>query len=270
MDYEDIRVEITDGIARITLDRPEQRNAFSGRMGISLGRAYQACDTNDEVRAVVLTGSGDAFCVGADFSGGGEVFEKQESVKFSAAGFDPPAFRVRKPVIAAVNGHAVGIGLSIVMQCDIRIFALEGKYGFLHTRRGVLPDAYSHWTVPRAIGHARTADLFLTGRRFQGQEALDLGLASRAVTRDDVLPAAMEIARDIAVNVAPLSAALSKTLLWDETADNPAAVERKETALHHAVMGQPDALEGAMAFLEKRDPDWQLRVGADWPKEWPK
>lgn len=270
MNYEDLSVAIDNGVATITLDRPEQRNAFSGAMGLSLGRAYQACDENDDIRAVVLTGAGDSFCVGADFSAGAEVFEKQEAVEFSAAAFDPPAFRVRKPVIAAVNGHAVGLGLSIAMQCDIRIFALEGKFGFLHTRRGVLPDAYSHFTVPRAIGHAKAADIFLTGRRFDGREAFELGLASRALPQGEVLAAALETAHDIARNVAPLSAALSKALLWDETATTAAAVERKETALHHAVMGQPDALEGAMAFLEKREPNWLLRVGKDWPKEWPK
>jgi enoyl-CoA hydratase/carnithine racemase len=237
-------------------------------MGESLGRAYRACDADDEVRAVVLTGAGDSFCVGADFSTtGGETFAKQEEGSFSAAAVDPPAFRVRKPVIAAVNGHAIGIGLTLPMQCDIRVFAREGKYGFLHVRRGVLPDAYAHWTVPRAIGFARTAELFLTGRRFGGDEAGTLGLASRVVPAADVLHTALEIAGDIAQNVAPLSAALCKHLLWEGRTLSAEEAERRETALHHVLMGRPDAMEGVLAFLEKRAPRFTLRVPRDWPDE---
>lgn len=262
-------LEIADGVATVTLNRPDDDNAFSGRMGKELGEAYRECDRNDDVRAVVLTGAGRAFCVGADFGGGSGVFEKQDEADFSAAAFEPPAFEVRKPVIAAVNGHAVGIGLTIPMQCDIRLFAREGKYGFLHVRRGVIPDAYAHWTVPRAVGFARAAELFLTGRRMTGDECVAMGLGSRSLAAAEVVPAALEIARDIAVNVAPLSAALSKRLLWESRGLTAEEVERKETALHHVVMGRPDALEGVMAFLERRPPSWQLRVPKDWPEEWP-
>jgi enoyl-CoA hydratase/carnithine racemase len=227
MDYQDIRFELRDGVAVITLHRPEQRNAFSGRMGVELGRAYTACDQDDDVRAVVVTGAGDAFCAGADLAPGGQTFEKRDEPEFSAAGVEPPAFAIRKPVIAAVNGHAVGIGLTLAMQCDVRLLALEGKYGFLHVRRGVIPDAYSHWTVPRAIGFARTADLFLTGRTFRGAEAERLGIASRALPAAEVLPAALEIARDIAVNTAPLSVALCKRLLWEGEALSKEEVGRR-------------------------------------------
>ncbi len=269
MSLQDVTLAFDGGVALITLDRPAHRNAFSGRMGEDLGRAYTECDRNDDVRAVVLTGAGKDFCVGADFAAGADVFAKRDEPGFSAAGVDPPAFAIRKPVIAAVNGHAVGIGLTLPMQCDIRLFAREGKYGFLHVRRGVLPDAYSHWTVPRAIGFARTAELFLTGRLFDGDEALALGLASRVLPAAEVLPAALEIARDIAANTAPLSVALCKRLLWEGRCLGADEIGRKETALHHVVMGQPDALEGVMAFLERRAPRWQLRVSRDWPKEWP-
>jgi enoyl-CoA hydratase/carnithine racemase len=270
MSYRDIRFDVDGGVATITLNRPEQRNAFSGKMGSELGEAYTECDRDDDIRAVVLTGAGSAFCVGADFTTtGGETFAAQERSTFSSSGVEPPAFAVRKPVIAAVNGHAVGIGLTLAMQCDIRLFAEDAKCGFLHVRRGVIPDAYSHWTVPRAIGFARTAELFLTGRRFTGAEAAEMGLASRALPAADVLPAALEIARDIATNVAPLSAALCKRLLWEAHAMSREEVGRKETALHHVVMGRPDAVEGVMSFLERRTPRWQLRVGKDWPDEWP-
>ena len=173
-------------------------------------------------------------------------------------------------MIAAVNGNAVGIGLSLPMQADIRIFAREGKYGFLHVRRGVLPDCYAHYTVPRAIGFARTAELFLTGKKLTGDEVVEYGLGSHVVPAADVLARAMEIARDIAVNVAPVSAAVCKKLLWESEGLGPAAIERKETALHHVLMGEADALEGAMAFIERRDPQWKLAVSKHWPKDWPK
>ncbi len=269
MTYQDIGFEIADRVAVITLRRPDHLNAFSGRMGLELAAAYRECDRSDDVRAVVLTGAGRAFCAGADMTAGAETFAKQDDATFSAAGVETAAWDVRKPVIAAINGHAVGIGLTLAMQCDIRLVAREAKCGFVHVRRGVIPDAYAHWSVPRAIGLARAAELFLTGRLFSGEEAVDLGLASRALPAAEVLPTAVEMARDIAVNVAPLSAALSKRLLWESRTLAREEVGRKETTLHHLVMGRPDALEGVLAFLERRVPRWQLRVSQDWPAHWP-
>jgi enoyl-CoA hydratase/carnithine racemase len=266
---EHVRYEVHDRIAVVTLNRPEKLNAFSGAMAEGLARAYEESDRDDEIRAVVLTGAGRAFCAGADLDPGGETFASQDPESFRAAGVRVAAWDVRKPVIAAINGHAVGIGLTLAMQCDIRIVAREAKCGFVHVRRGVLPDAYSHWTVPRAIGFARAADLFLTGRLFEGEEAVRLGIASRALAAADVLPAALEIARDLAVNTAPLSVALSKRLLWEARALTCEEVGRKETALHHMVMGKPDATEGVLAYLERREPRWQLRVSDEWPKKWP-
>ena len=174
---------------------------------------------------------------------------------------------MRKPVIAAVNGHAVGIGLTLAMQCDIRLVAIEAKLAFAHVRRGVLPDAHSHWTVPRAIGFARTAELFLTGRHLTGGEAAAIGLVSRALPAAEVLPAALAIARDIATNCAPLSVALSKRLLWESRGLTREEVGQRETDYHHVVMGQPDALEGVMSFLERRPPRWSLAVPRDWPEK---
>jgi enoyl-CoA hydratase/carnithine racemase len=261
----EVLVEVGDGVAVLTLHRPERRNAFTGRMGRELGDAYRRCDADDDVRAVVLTGTAPAFCAGADLSGGGDTFARRDEASFSAAGVSPPAWEVRKPVIAAINGHAIGIGLTLALQCDIRLIAEEGKYGIVQVRRGVMPDASSHWTLPRLAGFAAAADVLLTGRTFDGREALRLGLASRCLPADDVLPAAMEIARDIAVNVAPLSAAVTKRLLWQSPALSPEEVGRLETELHHHLMSGPDAKEGALAFLERRDPEWQGRVSRDWP-----
>jgi enoyl-CoA hydratase/carnithine racemase len=265
--FEDVRFERVDGnVALITLQRPDQLNAFSGRMGVELGRAYRRCDGDDSIRAVVITGAGRAFCAGADLGAGSHTFESQDPGSFSAgAGIDPPAWQVRKPVIAAINGHAVGIGLTLAMQCDIRLVAIEAKCGFVQVRRGVLPDCHSHWTVPRAVGFARATELFLTGRLFRGDEAAEMGIASRALDAADVLPAALDIARDIARNTAPLSVALSKRLLWESPAPSREWVGRKETELHHHVMGRADAAEGVMAYLEKRAPEWKLSVTRDWP-----
>jgi enoyl-CoA hydratase/carnithine racemase len=269
MDYRDIRFELADGIAVITLNRPDQLNAFSGRMGAELEHAYRFCDETDEVRAVILTGAGRAFCAGADMSGGADTFAKQDSDEFSAAAVAVPAWEVRKPVIAAMNGHAVGLGLTLALQCDLRIAANEGKYGVLQVRRGVMPDAYSHWTLQRLVGIERAAFLLLTGKKISGEEAASMGLVLQSLPGDEVLGAARAIAQDIAANTAPLSVAITKKLLWQSANLTPAEVEQFETELHHHLMGKPDAVEGAVAYLERRAPKWQLTVSGDWP-DWPR
>jgi enoyl-CoA hydratase/carnithine racemase len=268
MEPQEIRFEQQDGVALVTLQRPDQLNAFTGRMGRELGEAYRRCDGDDAIRAVVLTGAGRAFCAGADLAAGANAFGKQEEAGFSAAGVDPPAFAVRKPVIAALNGHAIGIGLTLALQCDVRFLAREGKYGVVQVRRGVMPDAYSHWTLPRIVGHARAAEVLLSGRRYTGEEAYALGLANHLLPAAEVLPAALEFARDVADNAAPLSVALAKRLLWESADLSAADVERKETALHHVLMGREDAREGGLAWVERRPPRFTSRVAHDWP-DWP-
>src|SRR6266581_1876775 len=191
MSYEQILYDVADSVATITLNRPDRLNAVTARSIDELIAAFDAADADDGVRAVVVTGAGRAFCAGADMEPGGDTFAAPQGDDFTASPVQPPAWDVRKPVIAAINGHAIGIGLTLAMQCDIRLVADDAKLGFVHVRRGVLPDAHSHWTVPRAVGFARAADLFLTGRTFTGREAVELGLASRALPADDVLPAAL-------------------------------------------------------------------------------
>jgi len=268
VDYQDIRFEVSGGVAVIELHRPEHLNTYTGRMGIELGDAYRTCDSDDAIRAVVLTGAGRAFCAGADMSVGEETFAKQDRQTFSAAGVDPPAWEVRKPVIAAMNGHAIGIGLTLALQCDIRIAANEGKYAVVQVRRGVMPDGYSHWTLPRIVGMARAADILLTGRTITGAEAAEMGIVSRSLPAAEVLPAARDIAQDIAVNTAPLSVAVTKRLLWESPGLSRADVGRKETELHHHLMGLPDAIEGPVAWIERRPPQWKLSPTRDWPL-WP-
>ena len=265
---EPLRFELVDGVATLTLSRPDRLNAFSGPMGEALSAAYRRCDEDDSVRAVVLTGAGRAFSAGADMGDAARTFQVTNPRTFSAAAIDFPAFRVRKLVIAAVNGHALGLGFTLAMQCDLRFFAREGRYGIVQVRRGAMPDAYSHWTVLRAVGIARAAELLLTGRTFGGEELERLGVASRVLPTAEVLPAAHELARDVAANAAPLSVAVSKRLLWEAPLLSPDEVERKETALHLHLFKRPDAVEGPVAFVEKRTPRWQGRVSRDWP-DWP-
>jgi enoyl-CoA hydratase/carnithine racemase len=265
---EDLRFDLEDGVAVLTLNRPEKLNAFSGAMGEALGDAYRRCDEDDAVRAVVLTGAGRAFCAGADMSDAAATFDVSALDDFSAAAVAFPAFRVRKLVIAAVNGHAIGLGLTLAMQCDVRFLAREGKYGIVQVRRGVMPDAYSHATVLRAVGLARAAEILLTGRTFVGDEVEALGIASRVLPAAEVLPAALELARDVAANAAPVSLAVSKRLLWEAPLLSLDDVERKETALHLHLMTRADAIEGPVAHMQKRAPEWKLKVSEDWP-EWP-
>jgi enoyl-CoA hydratase/carnithine racemase len=261
----DLTVDVEKGVAVLTLNRPERLNAYTAEMGALLSRAYADCDGDDDVRAIVVTGAGRAFCAGADFSGGTSPFDAPGD-EFSASPITPAAFELRKPVIAAVNGHAIGIGLTIALQADLRIVADDAKYGVVQVRRGVIPDCMAHWTLARLTTLGVAADMLLTGRTFDGAEAARLGLANRALPADRVLDHAVGVARDIAVNVAPLSAALSKRLLWDTAINGytPRQVAALETRLHRRVMGSADAREGVAAFVERRPPSFTSRLSRDW------
>jgi enoyl-CoA hydratase/carnithine racemase len=273
-DLSDVTLEVRERVAVVVLDRPDRKNAFTGAMGEGLGRIYAHCDRDDEVRVVVVTGAGDAFCAGADLTPAGDTFAAPTDRAddggrraFTSSPVRPTAWEIRKPVIAAMNGHAIGIGMSLAMQCDLRFMATGAKYGFVHNRRGVLPDAHAHWTVPRAVGFARAADLLLSGRHFTAEEAVAMGLAAGALPADDVLPTALEYARDVAVHAAPLSVALSKRILWHQPSLDADECDRLETAYHEVVMGRSDAREGVLAYLERRSPRWELSPTRDWPAD---
>ena len=254
--YESITYDAPGGVATVTLHRPEVRNAFNGQMGDELSDAFRRADADDSVRAVVLTGAPPAFCSGADLQDGADTFRPRDAGGFSAGALAFRPWDVRKPVIAAVNGHAVGIGFTLTLQCDIRLFATDAKYGIVQVRRGVMGDAYSHWTLPRIVGQSRAAEILLAGRLFDGARAMELGLCSQVLPNDEVLPAALEFARDIAQHTAPRSVAASKALLWETWQLDRDEVERRETALHHDLMAHPDAREGVVAYLERRPPRW--------------
>ncbi len=159
-------------------------------------------------------------------------------------------------MIAAVNGHAIGLGLTLAVQCDLRFFAADGRYGVVQVRRGVVGDAYSHWLLPRLVGIANAAEILLTGATFDGRRAVELGLGSRVLPAGEVLPAALEVAADIAANTAPMSVAASKRLLWDSFELDRESVGRRETEIHLALMAHDDAREGVRAHLAGRPPAW--------------
>jgi enoyl-CoA hydratase/carnithine racemase len=260
--------DVQEGIGLITFNQPESRNTLSADMMEALGEAYQRCDADDAIRVVVVTGAGEAFCAGADMSGGGETFDgDSQSMNFSSCPLSFQAWDVRKPVIAACNGHAIGVGLGIALQADLRIFAAEGKYGFLQNRRGVVADFAAEYVLPRLVGFERAFELLVRAPRLSGVEAGEWGLASRVLPAGEVLNTALEIARDMAVNCSPLVMGMHKRLLWQGLAISlPELIDLETRALHHS-MAKPDAVEGGMAWFEKRDPEWQARVGEDWP-EW--
>ncbi len=267
MDYEAILLDVEDQVATITLNRPERMNAWNAQMGAELGDALFACNENDEVRAVVITGAGRAFCAGADLGGGGDTFGGRERRQQEA----PPEprqnllpWQVDKPVIAAINGHAVGVGITYPMTCDIRYVAENAKIQFAFVRRGIIPELSSHVIVSRVAGLSNAADLLVTGRMVLGKEFAEMGLASKALAAEEVLPAALEHARDVA-NAAPVSVAISKRLLWEGLTSTVPEMGRRENQLFAWAGNQPDAREGVVSFLEKRPPKWNLSASQDKP-----
>jgi len=262
-----LRFEVDGPVAVLTLDRPERLNAFSGEMGHALEHAYRRCDGDDSVRAVVLTGAGRGFCAGADLDPGASTFAAPAHAEaFRSDPFSFHAWDVRKPVIAAVNGAAVGIGLTMALQCDLRYVAADAKLGIVQTRRGILPDLRSHWTLPRLVGHGRAAELLLTGRMFTGEDAAAWGLANEALPAGQVLDRALEVAHDVATNTAPRSVAASKALLWRSPTPDSDEVDRVERKAHLRLMGSPDAAEGVLAWVEQRDPRWEGTLEDGWPR----
>lgn len=269
--YETLLTEVSQGVATIWLNRPDRRNAFSGRMTEELYAAFGAYDADDDVRAIVVTGSGRYFSAGADLERGGGTFshsdeEYKKRAEEEARRAVP--WKMRTPVIAAMNGSAVGMGLTLPMQWDVRYAAADAKYGFVFNRRGIIPEANSTWIVPRLAGVSRAMELLLSGRIFSGAEAAEIGLVSRALPADEVLPAARDLARDIAANTAPVSVAATKALVYG-------GLEEPDRDAHHAVESrvfrwsgrQADAAEGVTSFLEKRPPAWKLSKNADFPPD---
>ena len=268
-DYTAILTKVEDGVATIWLNRPEHRNAFSTEMREEMYAALADFEADDAVRAIVVTGAGRYFSAGADLSRGGNTFRgSRESQPASRERPTVPAWQMRTPVIAAMNGSAVGMGMTIPMTWDIRIAAADARYGFVFPRRGIVAEAGSTWVVPRLIGASRALEVMLTGRLISGTEAAEMGLMSRALPAEEVLPAALDIARDIAANTSAMSVAATKALIYRGLAEPDRAAH---LALEHEVFRwsgrQADAAEGVVAFLEKRPPEWKLSKSRDYPPQ---
>jgi enoyl-CoA hydratase/carnithine racemase len=263
---DELQFDVADGVAVITMNRPEAFNSISAGMISGIGDAYERCDRDDGIRVVVLTGAGKVFSAGADMSAGGDTFDSTaQTVAIDSCPLRVQAWDIRKPVIAACNGHAVGAGLGLAVQADMRVFANEGKYGFLQSRRGVVTDFAMEYVLPRLVGLERAFELLVRAPRLSGAEAVSWGLAGRSVPGDQVLETALEIARDIASHCAPLVVGLHKRLLWqglDMSLPELAAAETR--ALNHT-MSLPDAVEGGMAYIERRIPRWTASVTDEWP-----
>jgi len=262
------KIDLKDGIATVTLNRPEKMNAWTAQMGAELNEHLVRCDEDDAVRAVVVTGAGRAFCAGADLERGGETFAGGAD---SAAAGRPrrvvQPWEVRKPIIAAINGPAVGVGMTLPLQYDLRVAAKDAKLGFLFVRRGVMTELSSTWILPRLVGIARAADLLLSGRIVSGEEAAALGLVNEAVPKERVLERAREKAREIAENCAPVSVALTKRMIWEHLGGPPPVeVAKREAKALWALGRMADSREGVQSFLEKRKPRWSLSVTKDAPE----
>jgi enoyl-CoA hydratase/carnithine racemase len=277
--FETLRYAVEDGVATITLHRPEQLNAFTGQMMQDLIAAFDATDADDNVRAVIVTGSGRAFCAGADLSGGSATFdyEKRFGAKPDTAHRDGGGrvslriFRSLKPVIAAVNGAAVGVGVTMQLPMDIRLASTDAKFGFVFARRGITPEAASSWFLSRVVGISTALEWCYTGRVFSAQEALERGLVRSLHAPEDLLPAARAIAREIVENAAPVSVAISRQLIWRMAgASHPMEAHKLDSRAIQSRGRSADVKEGVSAFLEKRPAAFPDRVSQDMPDffEW--
>jgi enoyl-CoA hydratase/carnithine racemase len=271
--------EKKDGVVLITLNRPDHLNAFTPVMREELIRLLAEADQDDTVRAVVVTGAGKAYCAGADLSSGGSAFDRSQqdgrSVPISqhrdGGGRTALAiFNCRKPVIAAINGHAVGVGMTMTLAMDVRVAAEDAKIGFVFVRRGVVPEACSSWFLPRIVGISKAAELVYTGRVFRAREEAHSGLFNYVLPQPEVLPKALSIAREIAENTAPVSVTLSKALLWHGLGEaDPQSMHLIDSKCFYWAGRQKDAFEGVQSFLEKRPPRFGLKVPTDLPDFYP-
>ena len=278
MRYEQIRYDVDAGVATITLHRPDKLNAFTARMMHELIDAFDHADMDDGVRAVIVTGAGRAFCAGADLSGGSGAFDhahgtKPLSIEEHRDGGGVLTLRIfasKKPVIAAINGAAVGVGITMTLPMDVRIVAAGAKIGFVFARRGIVPEACSSWFLPRIVGISRAAEWVYTGRVFDAAEAHAAGLVSRVVGPDAVVDTARALAREIADNTSAMSVALSRQLLWRMLgADHPMEAHKVDSLCIYWMGQSADAHEGVASFLEKRPPKFTLRPSADMPPFYP-
>ncbi|MEY2461777.1 MAG: hypothetical protein QOG30_3607 [Acidimicrobiaceae bacterium] len=277
MEYSQITYEVADRVLTITLDRPDRLNAFTYVMHQELLDAFDRADADDDVRVIVVTGRGRGFCAGADLGeAGGSTFDHTELLAEQGQHRDEGGlvslriFNCTKPVIAAVNGPAVGVGVTMTLPMDIRLASEEARFGFVFARRGIVPEAASSWFLPRVVGINKAAEWTYTGRVFPASEALDAGLVRSVHPPDELLPAAYAIAREIADNTSAVSVALTRQMLWRMLGEpHPMSAHRIDSRGIDYMGASADAREGVSSFLEKRPAAFTMRPSADMPDFYP-
>jgi enoyl-CoA hydratase/carnithine racemase len=278
MSFEQIRYDVADSIATITLHRPERLNAVTTTLLRELMAAFDAADADDGVRAVIVTGAGRAFCAGADLESGPQTFDgpargrspSPDEHRDGGGQVTLRIFDMKKPVIAAINGPAVGFGITLTLAMDVRLASTAARIGFVFARRGVVPEACSTWFLPRLVGMSQAAEWVYTGRVFSAEEALAGGLVSRVVAPEALLPAARALAGEIAEHAAPISVALARQLMWKLLgAAHPMDAHRLDSQAMWWTGRSADAREGITAFLEKRPARFTLRPSVDMPPFYP-
>jgi enoyl-CoA hydratase/carnithine racemase len=276
MDFEQITTEVADSVLTITLNRPERLNAWTAQMGLEMRTALDEADADDDVRAIIVTGAGRGFCAGADLASGGDTFDARKREAVAGARRDNGGeltlriFECKKPVIAAINGPAVGVGATMTLPMDIRLAADDARMGFVFARRGIIPEACSSWFLPRVVGISRAMEWVATGRVFSAQEGLEGGLLRSLHPKQELLDAARSLAREIAENTAPVSVALARQLMWRMLgAEHPMLAHRADSRGMVARGQSADATEGITAFLEKRPAQFPDRVSDGLPDVMP-
>jgi enoyl-CoA hydratase/carnithine racemase len=278
LDYSTILYDVEDGILTITLNRPDALNSFTNDMMLEMIDACDRADADDSVRAIIVTGAGRGFCAGADLSRGGATFDsskrddrKKDGVNRDGGGrLTLRLYELTKPIIAAVNGAAVGVGVTMTLAMDIRIASTAAKFGFVFARRGIVPEACSSYFLPRVVGISKALEWCYSGRVFPAQEALDGGLLRSLHEPEDLLSAARAIAEDIRDNTAPVSVALTRHMMWKMLgADHPMEAHKIDSRGIHYRGKSEDSTEGVMAFLEKRDAQFPNTVSSDLPEFYP-
>jgi enoyl-CoA hydratase/carnithine racemase len=275
MDFTQTQYDIDGGVMRITLHRPDRMNAFTPVMRHELITLFAEADLNDTVRVVVVTGAGKAFCAGADLTGGSSTFDRSGKTTLSShrdggGQVSLAVYKCRKPVIAAINGHAVGIGITMTLPMDMRIVAEDAKIGFVFAKRGVVLEACSSWFLPRIVGISKAAELAYTGRVFRATEEAGSGLFNYVLPKEKVLSKAMEIAREIADNTSAVSVTLNKALLWHGLGEqDPQSAHLVDSRCFYWAGKQDDAREGIQSFLEKRKPTFTMSPSKDMPDFYP-
>ncbi|PKQ07639.1 MAG: enoyl-CoA hydratase [Alphaproteobacteria bacterium HGW-Alphaproteobacteria-11] len=293
MAYETIKYEVADNILTLTLNRPDKLNAFTGQMMFEMIDAFDKSDADDNIRAVIVTGEGRAFCAGADLSAGAKTFDyaeredrpekantpvmangeidwSHESVRDGGGRLTLRIFESLKPVIGAINGPAVGVGVTMQLPMDIRLASDNAKFGFVFARRGIVPEACSSWFLPRVVGISQALEWTYSGRVFGAEEALKGGLVRSLHKPDDLLPAARAIAKEIADNTAAVSVSLTRQMLWRMLgADHPMEAHKVDSRAIYARGASADAKEGVMSFLEKRPAVYPCKTSTDMPSFYP-